>query len=161
MIVLAVDVGVTGAVAAVDSRGSCSVHDLPTVEVPGKRLVRRRISARGLMDIVRSLVPAGEPCIAIIEDVHMRPGNGGAATASLLHSRGVVETVLELARLDVRAVQPAAWKRHLGLIGTEKDASLAKAREAYPLAAHMLTRQKDHNRAEALLIARYGLETMA
>lgn len=158
-IVIAVDIGVTGALAAVDSRGTCSLVDLPTREIPGKRMVRRRIDARGLMDLVRKFVPPGEVALALIEDVHTMPGraNSPQSQGSLMHSRGVVETVLELARLDVRAVQPATWKRWYGLIGSEKADGIEKARALYPLAESHLQRKKDHNRADSLLLAHYGL----
>jgi crossover junction endodeoxyribonuclease RuvC len=75
-------------------------------------------------------------------------------------TRGVVETVLELARLDVRAVQPATWKRWYGLIGSEKADGIEKARALYPLAESHLKRKKDHNRADALLLAHFGQRTM-
>ena len=161
VIVLGIDIGVTGAIAAVDARGTCSVADLPTLEIQGKRMVRRRIDARGLMELVRQFVPPGEVALALIEDVHTMPGraNSPQSQGSLMHSRGVVETVLELARLDVRAVQPATWKRWYGLIGSEKADGIEKARALYPLAAH-LKRKKDHNRADALLLAHFGQRTM-
>lgn len=161
MIVIAVDIGVTGAISAIKPGGAAEVHDLPTLAVAGKRMVRRRIDARGLAEMVRRLVPAGEVAIGVIEDIHMRPGNGGAATASLSHSRGVVEAVLELARVGVNVVSPATWKRHMGLLGEDKAASLDLARGLYPCTAHMLTRAKDHNRAEAILLAHYGRQVLA
>lgn len=163
MIVLGIDIGVTGALAAVDARGTCSVADLPTLEIPGKRMVRRRIDARGLMTLVRQFVPPGEAALALIEDVHTMPGriNSPQSQGSLMHSRGVVETVLELARLDVRAVQPVAWKRWYGLIGSKKADSIDKARALYPLAGPHLKRQKDHNRADSLLLAHYGIRTQS
>ncbi len=157
MIVIGIDIGVTGALAAVDSRGTAIVRDLPTLEVQGKRMVRRRLDARGLMQALREIVAPGEVGLAVLEDVHMRPGNGGAATASLMHSRGIVEAVVELARLDVRIVQPPTWKRHFGLLRTDKAASRERACVLYPSAAAELRRQRDHNRAEALLLAHYGL----
>lgn len=162
MIVLGIDIGVTGALAAVDSRGTCSLVDLPTREIPGKRMVRRRIDARWLMELVRQFVPPGEVALALIEDVHTMPGraNSPQSQGSLMHSRGVVETVLELARLDVRAVQPATWKRWYGLIGSEKADGIEKARALYPLAESHLKRKKDHNRADALLLAHFGQRTM-
>lgn len=158
MIVLGIDIGVTGALAAVDSRGTCCVADLPTLVIEGKRMVRRRLDARGLMALVRQFVPAGETALALIEDVHTMPGaiNSPQSQGSLMHSRGVVETVLELARLEVQAVQPATWKRHFGLIGKDKADGLVTARALYPSAEYHLKRQKDHNRADALLIAHYG-----
>jgi crossover junction endodeoxyribonuclease RuvC len=156
VIVVAVDIGVTGAVAAIRPGGHAEVYDLPTVSVAGKRLVKRRISPSGLAEILGRLVPPGDVALAVIEDIHMRPGNGGAATASLSHSRGVVEAVLELRRIGVSVVSPVVWKRYMGLIGEGKASSLDLARGLYPDAAHHLQRAKDHNRAEALLLAHYG-----
>jgi crossover junction endodeoxyribonuclease RuvC len=161
VIAIGIDIGVTGALAAVDSRGTAVVRDLPTVELAGKRLVRRRLDARGLMQAVREIVPPGETALAILEDVHMRPGNGGAATASLLHSRGIVEAVVELARMDVRLVQPPTWKRHFGLLRTDKAASRERAATLYPCVAAQLSRRRDHNRAEAVLLAHYGLTVLS
>ena len=161
MIVIGIDIGVTGALAAVDSRRTCCVHDLPTVPVEGNRVVKRRIDSRGLLVLLRSVVPAGVDALALIEDVHAGMGPGMAARASLMHSRGVVETVLELARVRVCPVQPAVWKRAHGLLKSDKAASLAKARELSPSLQHALKRQLDHNRAEALLLAWHGLETYA
>lgn len=161
MIVLGIDIGVTGAVAAVDSHGTCAIEDIPTVAIPGKRLVKRRVDALGLMRLVRQMVPAGEVGIALIEDVHAGIGPGSVARSSIADSRGRVEAVLELARFDVRAVQPATWKRWFGLIGKGKGDGLEKARTLYPLVGDRLRLAKHHNRADALLLAHYGQRTIA
>lgn len=161
MIILGIDIGVTGAVAAVDSRGSCQVRDLPTVEIAGNRVVRRKIDVRGLLQIVREFVPPGEKAIALYEDVHAGMGRGAAARSSLDLNRGRVEAVLELARLDVRAVQPQTWKRYFGLIGKEKGDAREIAARLYPDAAQQFKRAKDHNRADAVLIANYGQGKLA
>lgn len=162
MIVLGVDIGITGALAATDGRGSCSVDDLPTLEIAGGRMVRRRLDARGLMHLIRRFVPPGESALALIEDVHTMPSrfNSPQAQGSLMHSRGVVETVLELARIEVRAVQPGTWKAFYGLIGSEKSDAIEKARALFPLADGQLKRQRDHNRADALLLAHFGQRKM-
>lgn len=161
MICIGIDIGVTGAVAAVDSRKTCTVVDLPTVAIEGKRLVKRKVCVVGLRDILRTLVPAGEACMAVIEDVHMGIGKGGAARSSLDLNRGRIEAVLEILRIPVTVVQPAVWKRHHGLLKTEKAQSLEAARKLFPTASHMLQRQKDHNRAESLLIACWARDTTA
>jgi hypothetical protein len=75
---------------------------------------------------------------------------------SLMGTRRAIEAVLDIAGIKILAVQPQTWKRHFGLLKTEKGQSLETARSLYPLAGHMLLRQKDHNRAEALLLAHYG-----
>lgn len=155
MICLGIDIGITGAVAAVDSFGSCAVADIPTTPVTGKRMVKRRIDSRALILLIREYARPGHAAIAVIEDIHAGTGPGSVARASLMHSRGVVETLLEIARIDYRVIQPAAWKRHHGLTGATKADSLTKARSLYPAAQHLLKRAKDHNRADAILMAHF------
>jgi crossover junction endodeoxyribonuclease RuvC len=158
VIVLGIDIGITGALSAVDSRGTAAIVDLPVVEdAAGKR-----IAGRDLLNAVRNMAPAGEAALAIIEDVRPRPGPSTAFTmGSLMGSRRAIEAVLDIAGIKVVPVQPQAWKRHFGLLKAEKGASLETARALYPLQAPMLKRQKDHNRAEALLLAHYGQKVKA
>jgi hypothetical protein len=158
VICIGIDIGVTGALAAIDSRGTAQVADIPVVEVAGKRTVKRAISGRGLLGLIRHYVPPGEPFLAVIEDIRGGFGPGGPASlASVMHSRGVVEAVLSIARAtDVLIVQPQVWQRAIGMPGGDKTASLRIARERHPGLAHMLSRAKDHNRADALHLAGYG-----
>ena len=66
-------------------------------------------------------------------------------------------------------VRAQAWQKHYGLEGKKREkrapgempAAILKARELYPDAAPLLQRVRDHNRAEALLLAHYAVETMA
>jgi crossover junction endodeoxyribonuclease RuvC len=159
VIVIGIDIGLTGAVAAVDSRGTASVRDLPTTP-DGKG---RRVDGRGLLLLIREFVPIGEAALIVFEDVRARPmGNGGRegntmhSQGSMMRSRGIVEGVADITRLDVRVVQPQTWKRHFGLIGKPKAASADTARGLFPLLAGELKRVKDHNRAESLLLAKWG-----
>ena len=160
-VVIGIDIGVTGAISAVDSYGGAQIADIPTLDIPGKRMVRRRIDARGLMLLVRQFVPAGQQALAMIEDIHTMPGAGNSpqSQGSLMHSLGVVQTVLEIARLEIASVSPQTWKRHFGLIGKEKADCLEIARRLYPTQEHMLKRKKDHNRGDSLLLAHWGLGT--
>ena len=73
----------------------------------------------------------------------------------------LVEAVVELARFTVHAVQPAAWKRFVGLIGEDKRQACKVAATLYPTARPMLERVADHNRADALLLAHYGRRCLA
>lgn len=156
MIALGIDIGITGAVAAVDHHSTARIDDIPTSPVPGRRTVSREIDPLALMALIRTIVRPGEAAIAMIEDIHGGFGKGGAARASTMDSRGVVRAVCAIARIRVVSVPPGVWKRHYGLLKTEKAASLERARALYPAQAHMLKRQKDHNRAEALLLAHYA-----
>lgn len=165
MIALGIDIGLTGAVAAVDHRGLGTVLDIPTVMEPDGK----RIDGRALLELLRRLAPPNEPCTVVFEDIRPRPmGNAGRhgntmhSQGSLMRSRGIVEAVLDIARMKHQTVQPQTWKRHFNLLKSEKGDSLHMARTLYPCAVRDLARVKDHNRAEALLIAHWGLkEAMA
>ena len=158
---IGIDLGLTGAVASVDERGDAQVLDMPTVP-DGKS---RRIDGRALILLLRQLVPVGQKPVFVIEDVRPRPNAARGTTmhseGSLMRSRGIVEGVADIMGADLRAVQPQSWKRFYALLKTEKSASLAKARTLYPSIASDLKRQKDQNRAEAVLIAHYGLRKLS
>ena len=162
MIVIGIDPGTTGAIAAVDSRGSCVVEDLPVIEIGGSGRTQRKLCGRGLAELVRRFVPAGEAGLVLLEDVHAMPASksGGAANTSLLHSKGVIEGVLGVLRMQTELVVSRRWKSFYGL-GSDKAEALQKARLLYPAAADRLKRQKDHNRAEAVLLAHFGMRRLA
>lgn len=165
MIALAIDVGLTGALAAVDSYGTARVVDLPTLP-DGKT---RRLDGRGLIRLIREFVAPGEPAMLVIEDIRPRPMNNGNqrgntmhSQGSLMRSRGVVEAVADIAGAEMVTVQPATWKRHFGLIrkdGETPDACKERGRmlalTMYPALADSLKRKKDHNRADAVLLAHW------
>lgn len=156
---IAIDLGLTGAMASVDSYGTPTVRDLPTLPDGEKS---RRLDGRGIAIMLRDVIPPGATAHLVIEDVRPRPmGNGNKAgntihsQGSLMRSRGIVEAVADIVRVDLVTVQPQTWKRHFGLLRAEKAASLEMARKLYPACAGDLKRQKDHNRAESLLMAHW------
>jgi hypothetical protein len=155
-IFLGIDPGVSGAIAAIGP-GGVRVADIPTQELPGTGRTQRIVHGYALARLLRDLVPAEEGCIAVLEDVHAMPSSvsGSGANTSLMHSKGVIEGVLSVLRIDTRPVGSQTWKRVYGL-KADKSQSLEKARALYPSAGDSLTRVKDHNRAEAVLLAHYG-----
>ena len=56
-------------------------------------------------------------------------------------------------------VRPAKWKKHFELINSSKDASRTKAIEMYPAISNQLSKKKDVNKSDAILIARFFSET--
>ena len=165
MIALAIDIGLTGALAAVDSYGFARVVDLPTLP-DGKT---KRLDGRGLLLAIRAFVPPGEPAAMTFEDVRARPqGNGGKhgntihSQAAMFGARRVVEAVCDIARIEMCTVQPATWKRHYGLIRQDgetpeqcKERGRQLALGLFPALAGDLKRKKDHNRADSVLMAKY------
>jgi hypothetical protein len=53
--------------------------------------------------------------------------------------------------IPYETVAPQTWKKAFGLIGAEKKASVAVAKQRFPSAS--LDRVKDHNRADAILMS--------
>lgn len=160
MILIAFDVGLTGAIAAIDHR-SAQVVDIPIVEDENGK----RIQGRLLITLLRQFIPPGEPFMAVMEDIRVRPTAGRMMShkieTSLVRCRGVIEAVLDIAGCpSVLYVNPSVWKRAMGLLKAEKGQSLEIARRLFPGQAHNLLRQMDHNRAESLLLAHYVARTV-
>ena len=159
MIYLGIDIGVTGAIAAIDGRGSVAIYDIPVIiKAKSNAMVKRVVDPRGVMELVRLCVRPEMACSAVIENVHPFQGsrNSPQATGSLMHSLGVIGAVLAIARVPVVAVSPVVWKRSFGLVGADKDAARLLAIDLFAGSAHHLKLKKHHNRADALLLAEYG-----
>lgn len=171
MIVLAIDPGLTGACSVVGHNGVRAVFDLPTMTIPGvgeKALVQRKVDGLELRRRILEACPADEPIAAVVEAVGVMGGknNSVQTQGSLLRTLGAIETVLECLRLPVEYLPPQTWKRAFGLIDSNltpterKGKALQVARQLYPECAD-LSRARDHNRAEALLMAHWQLQRTA
>lgn len=172
MLIVGIDPGLTGACAVVGPQGLRGVFDLPTMPIPGvgpKALVQRKIDGRALLDLLLKTCPAGEarPTIVIEAVGTMGGANNAVQTqGSLLRSLGAIETVAECLKCPITYVSPQTWKRRYGLIDpnlSQKDRkakAMETARRCYPACAD-ISRAKDHNRAEAILIARHAQMEMA
>lgn len=181
MIALAIDIGLTGALAAVDHYGAARVVDLPIVpdgqpvkrksKATGKAVESQpmRLCGRGLIRLIREFVAPSEPAVLVIEDIRPRPmGNGNRrgntmhSQGSLMRSRGIVEAVADIGGWELVTVRPQEWKKHYGLIRLEgekddqcKERGRLLALDLFPALAPALKRKKDHNRADAVLLARW------
>lgn len=158
--IIGIDPGLTGAIAFIDSRGCVVIEDIPTVELPGNGLVKRKVDGLALARMVRNHCPAAESATVVCEAVRTMGGQNNAVQTqgSLMRTLGAIEAVFEVLRFPWQIVEPQAWKRHYGL-KSDKGASLEVARALYPDAPLKLA--KHHNRAEALLIAHWGQSNLA
>lgn len=145
MIWIGIDPGaVSGAYAAINHNGDfIGCGDIPSVD--------GRVNASQLRYVLKSCVSSFDTAMIAVESVHSMPKQGIASTAKFMRAVGAIEATAELTHYPFVLVTPQAWKKHHGLIGTEKVASLELARSMFPEAP--LTRQKDHGRADALLMA--------
>lgn len=136
-----IDPGVTGAIAIFEY-GLKEIHDMPTYD--------------GRVDGIELGALLENVDIVYLENTHPMPKNGSIASYKLGLNTGIVIGVVQSMMIPLVRVSVAQWRAGVGLRGKDKDASLGLARELFPHMRSMLTRQRDHNRAEAALIGRYG-----
>lgn len=159
MIVIGIDPGVTGAIAQLGHRGDMQrLEDLPTIERPGtKKHVKRQVSGAGLRELIAiwlQNVDKNEVRFYLESPIAF-PGLHSAAIGASFLNAGIIEGVIVARGWVFEQVAPHVWKKALGL-GKDKEKCRAEAIRHYPEAD--IHKKKDHNRAEALLIARYGHE---
>jgi crossover junction endodeoxyribonuclease RuvC len=70
-------------------------------------------------------------------------------------SFGVIKGICSALRLPINFIRPTKWKKHYNLIGSDKDASRTKVIELFPDISSKISRKKDSNKADAILIAKY------
>src|SRR5690606_14340133 len=85
------------------------------------------------------------------------PGQGVSSMFTFGHAAGVVEGLIQGLGIPYTLVTPQAWKRRAGLIGSDKDAARSRAIQLYPGVRVLDLKEKGQAVADAMLIARYGL----
>jgi crossover junction endodeoxyribonuclease RuvC len=146
MRVVGIDPGLTGAIAVLNGNG-VALFDIPVSggEVNGYALY-------GELTLAHDVDPIDA---VFIEETHAFAKNGCKANFSQGFSMGAIITAVRSARLPMHRVAPSTWKTKMGLRGRDKSASRHLAAELWPDTEFHLV--KHHNRAEAALIARYGM----
>jgi crossover junction endodeoxyribonuclease RuvC len=153
MTVLGIDPGLDGALALLDCRGKViEIVDMPTVPVVINKKNRRQVPPALLASVIERLAPS----VAFLEHVSTRPGEGAVGAFSFGRSFGCLEGVLATLQIPVTLVYPATWKRALN-IPADKGGARMKAMSLFPEVADQFKLKKHDGRAEAGLIALYGL----
>jgi crossover junction endodeoxyribonuclease RuvC len=95
----------------------------------------------------------------VIEQVSAMPGQGVTSMFNFGQSYGILKGICSAMQLSMYFVRPAKWKKYFNLINSEKDASRTRAIEIFPYFSTQLSRKKDNNKADAILIASFYYET--
>jgi hypothetical protein len=164
MRVLGIDPGVTGAWAVIDcqpdSKGVppevLQIGDLPVKTIRMSRRDTKRLDVAGLENLFLDLLAPGLGVDRVfVERLTGAPGITSTTAFSLGWTAGVLDTVLtNHGWKDYKSCHPSAWKRAL-LVPADKSAAKARATKLFRSDKHW-PKEKDHNRAEAALIALYG-----
>lgn len=168
---IGIDPGINGAAAAYcygDEEGPAFVSDaidMPTMPDGSKRQIDAAAFARWLDRVQQTL--GGPPARAIVENVRAMPSPpdatdgerrsmGAASSFRFGFAAGQIRAVLQVRYVPIRMVEPRVWKASFDLEGGDKEGARQLALLLFPHVAHLLARKKDHNRAEAMLLAHYG-----
>lgn len=173
--VIGIDIGLSGALAVLGPDGMLGLADMPRQQKgQGTGTMRFEIDARSLDRTLRAWSDGmgAEEVLVVVEAVAAFPGAGGDSASSMLSlgdCAGVVRGIAASRGYQLQTVHPSRWKKHYGLVSDKtlpvakrsaaaKEVARAKALTLFPSAEIHL--KKHHNRAEALLIARYGWEQL-
>ncbi len=159
MIIIGIDPGVSGAISILENKKVIEVFDMPTM-IDGKKN-KKQVNGSQVTNIIKEKLNNnnGQEIIAVVEHVNAMPGQGVTSMFNFGQSFGVIKGVCSALSLPIYFVRPTKWKKHFNLIKTNKDASRTKVIEVYPEISNKLSRKKDSNKADAILIARYFNDT--
>ena len=153
--IVGVDPGFTGAIAHLDPGSwDLKVYDIPTTGNLKGRIV---MNHRQVAELLRP--PEVERCIGILERVGCMPGQGISSAFRFGSCAGALEMAMVGHSYEFFDPSPATWKRHFKL-SSDKDASRGLASQRFPAQSHLFSRKKDDGRAEAALLALWGVEVV-
>ena len=159
MLIIGIDPGITGSICFFEDGKVLEVLDMPNM-AEGKKNKRQVNGAQIYNEIFNRTKNYSKKNIkVIIENVSAMPGQGVTSMFNFGQSFGVLKGICSAMQLSMYFVRPAKWKKYFNLINTEKDASRTKVIEIFPYISQQLSRKKDSNKADAILIASFYYET--
>ena len=159
MLIIGVDPGLSGSICFFEDGKILDVVEMPTM-TEGKKNKRQVNGSQVYNEISKKIKQVDKKDIkVIIEQVSAMPGQGVTSMFNFGQSYGILKGMCSAMQLPMYFVRPAKWKKYFGLINTEKDASRTKAIEIFPYFSSNLSKKKDSNKADAILIASYYYET--
>jgi crossover junction endodeoxyribonuclease RuvC len=127
--------------------------------MPDGKKNKRQLNSALLVKLIKQNIESLENTIMIVEQVNAMPGQGVTSMFNFGQTFGAIKGICAAIGLPISFVRPAKWKKHFELINSSKDASRTKAIEMYPSFSEQLSKKKDVNKSDAILIARYYSET--
>ena len=159
MLIIGIDPGISGSICFLEEGIVKDVVEMPTM-AEGKKNKRQVNSSQIFNEISQRIKKIDKKNIkVVIEQVSAMPGQGVTSMFNFGQSFGVLKGICSAMSLPVYYVRPAKWKKYFNLINSEKDASRTKAIEIFPYFSGHLSRKKDSNKADAILIASFYYET--
>ena len=159
MLIIGIDPGLSGSICFMRDGKILDVIEMPTM-TEGKKN-KRQVNGSQIYNEILKRINKNEnsEVRAIIEQVSAMPGQGVTSMFNFGQSFGILKGICSAMQIPVYFVRPAKWKKYFNLINSEKDASRTRAIEIFPYFSSQLSKKKDSNKADAILIASFYNET--
>jgi len=159
MLIIGIDPGVSGSICFFKDGKILDVIEMPTMNEGKKN--KKQVNGSQIYNEIAKRVDKDTifNTRVVIEHVTAMPGQGVTSMFNFGQSFGILKGICSAMQLPMYFVRPAKWKRYFNLINSEKDASRTRAIEIFPYFSSQLSKKKDSNKADAILIASFYYET--
>mgnify|MGYP001245095394 CR=1 FL=1 len=159
MLIIGIDPGISGSICFFKDGKILDVIEMPTM-TEGKKNKKQVNGSQIYNEIFKRVNELETSDIrVIVEQVSAMPGQGVTSMFNFGQSFGILKGICSAMQLPIYFVRPAKWKKYFNLINSEKDASRTRAIEIFPHFSSQLSKKKDANKADAILIASFYYET--
>ena len=159
MLIIGIDPGISGSICFFQDGKIIDVVEMPTM-TEGKKNKKQVNGSQIFNEISEKIKKLDKKEIkVVIEQVSAMPGQGVTSMFNFGQSFGILKGICSAMQLPMYFVRPVKWKKYFNLINSEKDASRTRAIEVFPYFSGQLSRKKDSNKADAILIASFYYET--
>ena len=159
MLIIGIDPGISGSICFLDDGKILDVIEMP-IMTDGKKNKKQVNGSQVYNEITKRIKQFEKNQIrVVIEHVTAMPGQGVTSMFNFGQSFGILKGICTAMQLPMYFVRPTKWKKYFNLLNSEKDASRTRAIEIFPYFSSQLSRKKDSNKADAILIASFYHET--
>ena len=158
MLVVGIDPGISGSICFFKDGRILEVIEMP-VMTEGKKNKKQVNGAQIYNEFLKKINNKDDDIRVVIEQVSAMPGQGVTSMFNFGQSYGILKGICSAMQLPMFFVRPAKWKKYFNLINSQKDASRTRAIEIFPYFSTQLSKKKDSNKADAILIASFYYET--
>ena len=155
MYIISIDPGISGAICFFENGSVVDVIDMPSM-ADGKKN-KKQVNGSQIYNEINLKIKNidKKKIIVVIEQVSAMPGQGVTSMFNFGQTFGAIKGVCAALELPIFFVRPTKWKKYFELLNSSKDASRTKAIEMYPSISNQLSKKKDVNKADAILIASF------
>ena len=159
MLIIGIDPGISGSICFLEDGKILNVIEMPTM-TEGKKN-KKQVNGSQIYNEILKIIKKVEKqeMRVVIEKVSAMPGQGVTSMFNFGQSFGILKGICSAMQLPMYFVRPAKWKKYFNLINSQKDASRTRAIEIFPYFSTQLSKKKDSNKADAILIASFYYET--